>query len=702
MSVPSPRAAGGPSPPDHPSGSSMRRDRASIAAQACETCRVRKSKCDERRPKCGLCQRVGAECRYRDPLPTKKDKTMVFMLDAIQRIEAKVDHIGRTVDPESGAYEAGPYTTPPSGRLPSISSVSMLVQDQPLRDQDNPPLRQSQAQSPLDMTRSVGNRSPDAHISSSHKVLLWPFIHARLAEFDVDVAEDLHVLTQEGTPWFLHHELHRHPDPLPCDARLEAEPAPSILATNAANRVRFPKLTYEEMKTYTAQYFNTFNMLYLILDRQHFTDVTLPRVANHGFGDGDYDSIISLLVFALGQVALDGTWSAPVDNGMPFESGVRGGTHDRPPGLDIFNEARRRYGFVAHQSSIESIQITLLFAVYYESCGRHLDFWRASRTAASSFQIVIRSTTIDWFTHQGNLVKKLYWTCNSIEHWFHYDLDLPHTGVCDHEDEVPLPGEIGGYRTEEEQQTVMYFLAMIALRQLVTRVHKTIFEASRATSEIPEGYDGPPTHVIRELSRQLESWRSTLPPPLQWADQPPESRFQYFPPGSPKIGRCFTPNGNQTPLESPDTLDLVVAHLRSRYYYARFILYRPFVYKVLHWPGLTTNEDRQFAGLCIQSTLLWPIALAPPKRRKRLVPFLFVWTQNFISILLVLRATTVSNILADVCRKMVDNTELMLTVQCLLEWLADVRTIDGVALWSWKILDPLFRDIFPHVFAVGL
>ncbi|KAF9635733.1 hypothetical protein BFW01_g6628 [Lasiodiplodia theobromae] len=615
---------------------------------------------------------------------------MVFMLDALQRIEAKVDQIGKAATPETGAYESSLYTTPPSGRLPSIGSASMLVQDQ-----EHPPLQQSQPQSPL------GHRPPDAQISSSHKVLLWPFIHARLAEFDVDVAEDLQALTQEGTPWFLHHELRRHPDPLPADVRLEAEPVPDLLAPDAANRVRFPNLTYEEMKTYATHYFNTFNVLYLILDRQSFMDVVLPKVAGYGFGDGDYGSIISLLVFALGKVALDGTRSAPVDNGLPFESGVRGGTPDRPPGLDIFNEARRRYGFVANQCSVETIQIMLLLAVYYESCGRHLDFWRASRAASTGFQILIRSSQIDWFTEKGNLVKRLYWTCNSIEHWYHYDLDLPWTGVCDHEDEIPLPGELLGQRTEEDQQTVMYFLAMIALRRLVTRVHKVIFDASKATSEIPEGYDGPPTHVIRELSRQLESWRSRLPPSLQWADEPSECRFNYSDPDSSKGTRSFTPNSTRTPPGEPISLDLAIAHLRSRYYYTRFILYRPFVYKVLHWPALTTNEDRQLAGLCIKSTLMWPIALAPPKDRKRLVPYLFVWTQNFISILLVLRVTTVSSILADVCRRTIDNTELMLTVQCLLEWLADVRTIDGTAMWSWKILDPLFRDIFPHMSAAN-
>lgn len=49
----------------------QRRDRAVIAAQACEMCRSRKSKCDEKRPKCSLCKRLNVECRYREPQPTK-------------------------------------------------------------------------------------------------------------------------------------------------------------------------------------------------------------------------------------------------------------------------------------------------------------------------------------------------------------------------------------------------------------------------------------------------------------------------------------------------------------------------------------------------------------------------------------------------------------------------------------------------------
>ncbi len=43
----------------------------SNSVQACDTCRSRKQRCDEQRPKCGTCQRFRLECNYREPQPTK-------------------------------------------------------------------------------------------------------------------------------------------------------------------------------------------------------------------------------------------------------------------------------------------------------------------------------------------------------------------------------------------------------------------------------------------------------------------------------------------------------------------------------------------------------------------------------------------------------------------------------------------------------
>ncbi|KAK8164949.1 hypothetical protein IWX90DRAFT_381189 [Phyllosticta citrichinensis] len=674
MSAFSPAGSAGPSPGEGSVDGSQRRERAAIAAQACETCRARKSKCDEKRPKCGLCQRLGAECRYREPLPTKKDKTMLFMLDALQRIEGKVDQIGKVFDPDG-----------------SDKSVGDVHQHTKQQIQTRPP--------PIAIKGS-GSPNVPVHITTPHRILLWPFIRSRLEEFSVDAAGDIQALFQGGTPWVLRQDAKKHPDILPCNVNPKSEQVQDLTNPDGMPRARFPDLSYEEMRTYATHYFDTFNMLYLILDRASFMNTVLPYVARRGFGEGDENSIIALLVLSLGKVAFEGTWSTPLENGMNFASGLKGGTKDRPPGLDFFNEARRRTGFVAYRSSVENIQILLLTGIYFESCGRHLEFWRAASAASAAFQVLIKCTPLDWFTEQGSLVKRLYWTCNLMGNWYHFDLDLPRTGMVESDDEVPLPGELLEQATAEEQQAMMHFLAMIELRRLMTRVHGTLFEESS------EGYGGPSTHVIRELARQLESWRTMLPQPLQWSDDPPEARFHY---GSPGLEKTFHTNtfssglpNSTVPLHQQSAEDLLAAQLRSCYYQCRFIIYRPFVFKALHFPELVTQEDRMLLAMCIKSTLMWPIALAPPKNRKRLVPYPFAWTQNFLGILLILRMTTIPSVLAEVCRREIDQTELMMTVQYMLEWIADAREIDAIASWSWTILEPLFRDAVPHICATAV
>jgi len=124
----------------------------------------------------------------------------------------------------------------------------------------------------------------------------------------------------------------------------------------------FPDLTQGMMKQYADLYFNTFNMVYPILDYGDFMQHIMPKILQEGFGDGCVESVTALSVFALGKLSLEGAFGEPIStvNGLP--SGIRGGSSTRPPGLDIFNEARRRLGFVHCTCSLETAQVFLLLA----------------------------------------------------------------------------------------------------------------------------------------------------------------------------------------------------------------------------------------------------------------------------------------------------------------------------------------------------
>lgn len=144
------------------------------------------------------------------------------------------------------------------------------------------------------------------------------------------------------------------------------------------------------------------------------------------------------------------------------------------------------------------------------------------------------------------------------------------------------------------------------------------------------------------------------------------------------------------PVEHIHNLDIITGQLRTRFYYARFMMYRPFVYKALHFPELMTPQDCDCCALAIQSACLWPLALAPCKNKKRLVPHLFTWTQNFVGILLILRMTAENECLKAICDEKVNKEDMERTVVLLLDWIRDVKQVEGIAEWSWKILEPLY------------
>lgn len=213
------------------------------------------------------------------------------------------------------------------------------------------------------------------------------------------------------------------------------------------------------------------------------------------------------------------------------------------------------------------------------------------------------------------------------------------------------------------------------------------------SAESPKDYSGPPIHVIRELLRQLEHWRALLPAALQWDDN---KRFEY-PDASPAVtagssGPMFSfDNTAANAHELGGSLAMASAQLRSRYYYTRFMILRPFVFKALHLPGSMTPEDNDYTGQCLQACLLWPISMNPPRDRKRLIPYLFAWTQNFFGVLLILRMVQENEAIRKIAETYLNFEETQQTVHLLLDWFRDMRQVDGIAAWAWTVLSNLYR-----------
>lgn len=119
-------------------------------------------------------------------------------------------------------------------------------------------------------------------------------------------------------------------------------------------------------------------------------------------------------------------------------------------------------------------------------------------------------------------------------------------------------------------------------------------------------------------------------------------------------------------------------------------MYRPFVYKALHFPELMSEDDETCCALAIKSACSWSILMAPPKDKKRLVPHLFAWTQNFLGVLLILRMTTENDYLGQICQSQVNEGEIQTAASLMLDWIKDVKQLCGIADWAWGILQPLY------------
>jgi hypothetical protein len=274
------------------------------------------------------------------------------ILDRLKSVEVKVDRLASR-PPQSGF---GPLQQSPSSQPPFGASGEV--------DYRSPFSSVHTTRSP-----SPRNNLPKTHeyrhSTASHKLLHWPAIQEILLQADPAVADDLKHFEKEGSSFLV--RMQRGQPALSLHEGLSQKAFVGIQsqATGVAGgmRITYPALTREVMNRLADAYFDTFNFLYPFLDRQNFFSENLNKVYAEGF-DGDKESVIALLVFALGELALKSSYGAPMETSSGQPSGIRGGggVPDRPPGILLYNEARKQIGFVMTGCDLENVQIFSLAA----------------------------------------------------------------------------------------------------------------------------------------------------------------------------------------------------------------------------------------------------------------------------------------------------------------------------------------------------
>lgn len=212
-----------------------------------------------------------------------------------------------------------------------------------------------------------------------------------------------------------------------------------------------------------------------------FIDETLPPLIAHGFHYGHIESVLTLYVLALGQLAIEASTGAPIGlvDGVP--SGVCGGTARHPPGLDIFNEGRARVGSLVVRSDTTNVQILLLQGTYFEASARHVEYWRSVMEASMIGQMLAQESSRSWSFAADDLLRRAFWACVICEDFYHLDLDLPRTSIATLSDQVQLPNFVDALSSQDPAETgkvqrlpPFYFLAKISLQRVISEIHQCV------------------------------------------------------------------------------------------------------------------------------------------------------------------------------------------------------------------------------------
>lgn len=301
------------------------------------------------------------------------------------------------------------------------------------------------------------------------------------------------------------------------------------------------------------------------------------------------------------------------------------------------------------------------------------------------------------------------------------ELELPLTGLEKLEEVVGLPDfdDIlldAFYPESQDSHFKEHFASQVALRRLTVHFHNTLrnvlgptppFSPLASPSSSSE-LEPIAVTVVDGFFAQLDTWRSMLPQPLRWSDaraahfQAPMPQPAYYGQGAmyppqPAVLQAadiFTADLTLAPTHYPYATDVRIALLRTRFHYNKYLIYRPFLFKALHHSSSVGTDDARCVAECLKACLKWPLIMSPTCHRKRLVPSLFLWSQNLLGVLIILHLSRqvpiLQTIRATFCPASFD-IDAGETVNLSIAWLRDLKDVDPTASWCWDVTSRLYR-----------
>ncbi|KAL2010439.1 hypothetical protein VTN00DRAFT_6246 [Thermoascus crustaceus] len=605
-------------------GVHTKRPRNFIATVACENCRLKKTRCDESRPKCGLCKSLGLECVYNERKLSKKDSSLSMIMSTLHRLETKLENLPLTIQsnmqPATGhilqVLEALKDT---EARV--LSSTSMRASSHTFSQTTTPSMVGQNDFEIIEHQDSTDSKGQVPISFSQHGVILWPGARAILPERLLAAHERL------GKSYVIDIEMSRPPLPM------YIHPFPP-----QAGEPWLEALPFTMIKGLSDAFFATFHPFTPIMDKCFYFSFTLGSVMENGFGY-TIETCLVLNVMALGCLAIqahqEGNYPLPGSRSLQFEPPEwMSVIQEEPPGLRFFNEARKRIGFLICDNDLQSCQFYLLSAVYYTQIIRPMDSWAMINRAAACCLSMLTNHEINFDEWEGDMKSRVFWNSLMYETILVQELHLAPSGLSRLEDYVPIPkfinfnlaGLPASRLIPSDQQDDSFFqyhfLAQVAHRIILTRIrHSLYFYSESGTFPLPA--------VNAELHHQLEQWRINLPPALQFSDYP-----------------STTPESTTSPIAVPHlsvdprspvspAIAVAEAMLRGRYMIAKFHIGRPYLYKALRVPESLTNDDLEQVKSGLQNAMDWPIVKGAFRVMKSCIPIKFAFCSQFFGQILI-------------------------------------------------------------------
>ncbi|ODM21094.1 hypothetical protein SI65_04147 [Aspergillus cristatus] len=565
----------------------MRQKKVSRAQQACNQCRVRKTKCDEGRPSCSHCEENNLPCVYKDTVPPYKCSKQVdqgLQLSCILAAKAKAKE-ARVIPSQNPVRPASQKQVINPMMKPDMPDV---LHDQGIKEKNTSFVVNQDIDAAEGVKEGLKDDDrelsiPVEHTPAAHKLLMWPSVKALLypMEYDEDyvinLEKDRSMVrvygqgegddTNEGAqqrqqPSMPNMSSHSTPD---LDEGSPPAGSPSGATWGAPGRttpatpgtsVRTVEHGIEESGIFTTDsttvhrlhfsYTEHMHKLHPFLDQNNLEEkiemficmycssasMFQPRI------ERSIDNAVILLVLALGSICEchDCPLPGPVSRGHC--------NVDVIPGLAYYGYATQILGSLQGGNGLPHVQAALLASLYAGQLAHPFQSHGWICQAAWACQVLVQRKRYDQIDDgpRKDLYNFAYWTCLQLESDILAELDLPASGISHLEDRINLPKEICAPST----MMVVFYSAQIHLRKILNRVHTDLYKVNK------QGQHCWSSKVQEILSMNLQQWQSSLPKVMQWEDYDPPSK------------------------------DINAARMRANYYGACYIIHRPLLYHALH------------------------------------------------------------------------------------------------------------------------